>query len=366
MVSSASRRGPTKDSKWKYFERLVAAIHKAVDAGATVVWNDRINGRQFDATIRFRKGFYDYLTVIECKDYKKSVSVEKMDAFVTKARSVGAHRVIMASTSDFQEGAKKVARDNNVVLLTVSEDVSHIGLDRFGAKLGDKVDALRVSGIVLKYADGQSYELSKEAHELQYYVNHIIIERNGVRARLDDMVKYYQPRFLELASTEYKTDTIPCFEGCTVVGPDDGEIPLKLLAAIDVRFAIVEAQGIVSRHKFDLYLLRPNIKVTNLATGEEISISQHDLDLGIGTEIKIGCYYEIPQLSMYYYCEKIENDVITFYLVESYQHGQLVQCVFDQKKEDAVSYVEVEDNRIIARLQRRLQHLKEAVRSRAA
>jgi hypothetical protein len=32
------------ESKWKYFERLVAAVHKASDAGASVKWNDTING----------------------------------------------------------------------------------------------------------------------------------------------------------------------------------------------------------------------------------------------------------------------------------------------------------------------------------
>ncbi len=52
-----------KTPKWKKFERLVAAIHSAEQKGASVKWNDAINGRQFDVTIRFKEGFYDYLTV---------------------------------------------------------------------------------------------------------------------------------------------------------------------------------------------------------------------------------------------------------------------------------------------------------------
>jgi hypothetical protein len=31
-------------------------------------WNEVICGRQFDVTIRYRKGLYDHLTVVECKD----------------------------------------------------------------------------------------------------------------------------------------------------------------------------------------------------------------------------------------------------------------------------------------------------------
>ena len=61
--------------KWKNFERLVTAIHKAADAGAEVRWNETIAGRQFDVTIRFRKGLYEYLTVVECKNRAKPVSV---------------------------------------------------------------------------------------------------------------------------------------------------------------------------------------------------------------------------------------------------------------------------------------------------
>jgi len=52
-----------------------------MDPAAQVKWNDSINGRQFDVTLRFRKGLYDYLTVIECKDYSSSVPVGEVEAF---------------------------------------------------------------------------------------------------------------------------------------------------------------------------------------------------------------------------------------------------------------------------------------------
>jgi len=73
-------------NNWKLFEKIVAAIHYAESRGAKVVWNDKINGKQFDVTVRFQHGLRDYLTVIECKDYKKPVSVDKVEAFVTKSK----------------------------------------------------------------------------------------------------------------------------------------------------------------------------------------------------------------------------------------------------------------------------------------
>ena len=72
--------------KWQDFERIIAAIHAETDGAAAVTWNDEINGRQFDVSIRFKQGLHEYLTVIECKDYADRVSVDKIDAFVTKIR----------------------------------------------------------------------------------------------------------------------------------------------------------------------------------------------------------------------------------------------------------------------------------------
>ena len=90
---------PSTSDKWKHFERLVTAIHQAADQGAEVRWNETINERQFDVTIRFKKGLYEYLTVVECKNYEKAIPVEKVEAFVTKAAHVRADRAVMASTS---------------------------------------------------------------------------------------------------------------------------------------------------------------------------------------------------------------------------------------------------------------------------
>ena len=78
------------DKKWKMFERIVAAIHVAEQRGATVQWGETIKGRQFDVTVRFKHGLYEYLTVVECKDYGRPVPAEKVDALVTKSRDAAA------------------------------------------------------------------------------------------------------------------------------------------------------------------------------------------------------------------------------------------------------------------------------------
>jgi Restriction endonuclease len=159
---------PASSDKWKHFERLVTAIHQAADRGAKVQWNEKINGRQFDVTIRFRKGMYEYLTVVECKHYGKPVPVEKVDAFVTKSQDVKAHSAVMASTSAFQEGAHEVARRHNVTLIHVTES-SEVDLSMFGAQWGPEKQALHFQLIELHYCDGRSKRLPEAANVMTYY-----------------------------------------------------------------------------------------------------------------------------------------------------------------------------------------------------
>jgi hypothetical protein len=111
------------NTNWKKFERLVAAIHHAETQGATVIWNDTIHGRQFDVTLRFKMGLHDYLTVIECKDYAYRVPVEKVDAFVTKARDANANKAVLVSSNGYQSGCSAVAARHGIKLLTLDEKI---------------------------------------------------------------------------------------------------------------------------------------------------------------------------------------------------------------------------------------------------
>jgi Restriction endonuclease len=124
---------PGTDNKWKRFERLVTALQRAAHENAIVTWNDSIDGRQFDVTIRFKQGFDFYLTTIECKDYAKPVPVSDVEAFVTKSRRVGANKAIMFSASGFQSGAVEVAKAENVSLYSLTS-LKELSDDELAAK----------------------------------------------------------------------------------------------------------------------------------------------------------------------------------------------------------------------------------------
>jgi hypothetical protein len=118
------------DPKWKKFEKLVAGIHKMKEQGAEVIFDDKIIGkrtgeeRQVDVSVRFRHGYYEYLIIIECKDYRKKVSVDKVEALRTKMEDLGADKGVMVSTNGFQKGAVKAAAAHNIELFTLTEEVS--------------------------------------------------------------------------------------------------------------------------------------------------------------------------------------------------------------------------------------------------
>src|SRR6185369_6780888 len=109
------------EKKWKKFERVVAAIHRAEAKGAAVSWNDNINGRQFDVVIRFKFQFYEYLVIVECKDHCRPVEAKEIDAFVTKSADAHANKAVVVSSQGFQTGAVDVAKKHNIELFTLTE-----------------------------------------------------------------------------------------------------------------------------------------------------------------------------------------------------------------------------------------------------
>jgi Restriction endonuclease len=352
---------PNSSDKWRHFERLVAAIHMAADEGAQVRWDDTINGRQFDVTIRFRRGLYDYLTVIECKDYARAVSVEKVEAFITKAADAKADLAVMASASGFQQGAQDVAARHKMTLIQLTES-SDVDLSLFNAQWAGETHAMHIKSVEFEYADGERKMLSEQANELTYYANQTMMQCGAERVNLDTLLKVNSGNFLAADMDVYRDNLIRCPPGTRVIGPDDGEIPLKAIACVHVKAGLTKFKLVKSSVRFDPYLLVPAVGVRNLTTGEENKFEQHGLAIGVDTKFETGRFYEQPSLASFYYCDAIEGDIATIYLVESFQTGKLIQAKVTMKVEDAKFYVPTSDKTSIKRLERRLEALKRATK----
>lgn len=352
-----------ENKKWEQFERLVAAIHGAIDPSAHVKWNDVIDGRQFDVTIRFRKGLYDYLTVIECKDYATAVTVDKVEAFVTKARDARANQVVMASSSGFQSGAEKVARRHSVVLVVLS-DSPEVDLSRFGATWGPEVDAMHVEQIELQYIDGGKKSLPPEHNAMRYYAERIRVNSTTAGLSLAQLISDNVQHLANGPNDVYVDLSIPVSAGAALSTPDDGEYPAKGLASVRVRVAKTRTRTLVGPVMFDPILLLADVNVHNLSSGETTTVSRHGLPLGTALKFEIGGFYDQPQLSNYYYCDNISGDLATLYLVESFQLGGLLQAEITVKTRYVGFYSPVTDDVIVSRLRRRLTKMKTRAPSR--
>ncbi len=341
---------------WEHFERLVAAVHKAADAGAEVKWNDLINGRQFDVSIRFRRGLYDHLTVVECKNYETPVPVEKVEAFVTKSQDVHANLAVLASSSGFQAGARDAALRHNITLLhvTSSDDVDPA---IFGVKFGDLTEIQQIAEITLEYAGGQKTSLPTQGNVLTYYAKHITLSCPGKTVTLDSIIDEWRTaQGRKIPDGEY---IIPLLSRTTVTGPQDGVVPLEPLHTIRLRTKIVMARPILGPNAVDPSVLLPDVNVRNVGTGEERSFKYSDLALGIDTSFIPGKFYEAQGLGYFYFCEEVKDGMAQMCMVESFQLGQLVQARLTMEAKYGKHYIPVTDKSTIERLQRRLKRLQE-------
>jgi len=116
----------------KEYEEFVGSIQQIlIDSGSmpnvnniTVEINKKIKDRsnierQFDVYWEFELGGYTYKTVIECKDYASPISIEKIDAFISKVNDIPGLRPIYATKTGYQSGAKIKAEQHNIDLLII-------------------------------------------------------------------------------------------------------------------------------------------------------------------------------------------------------------------------------------------------------
>lgn len=279
----------------------------------------------------------------------------KVEAFVTKSRDARANLAVLASTSGFQSGAKDCAQRHNVTLLHVTPS-DEVDLSVFGARWGDAVDALHIEAITLEYVGGEKKRLPAMSNELTYYANHTIIEYGNARQTLDTVIT---ARLQTVAQSAVYNDHVFQLEaGTTVVGPKGDEVPLKPLAAIHVRTAVISAKTIHGHNQLDPSILLPEVNVQNVNTGEKTSFKYETLALGIGNSFLPRKFYEAPALGYFYYCEQIKDGLAELYLVESFQHGHLIQAKMTMETKYGDRYVLVTERSTLQRLQQRLDQMK--------
>lgn len=342
------------NSTWKKFERLVAAIHHAETQGAVVTWDDNIDGRQFDVTLRFKAGLYNYLTVIECKNYKANVPAEKIDAFVTKAGDINASNAVFVSSSGYQSGCFEVAARHGVKLLTLEEKID-VNLDEIAAKI---VPALNIFNVRFILHDGKEFVLEDTGGRLAYLMNNIQLHLSGRQISPNAFLNSWRLSISDLQSEREYEQELAFPIGAVAVVPYEGKVrPEKIM------FCYKLTKGFIAQAPtLDTHLLEgagTSYELTDEKGDLVRKLTAREIGLGFDTELEVGKFYAIPSLNNYYYCEKLEKNIAHYILVESYQFGHLIQARLTQEKIYSIHYVEVKERERLRRLERMLKRYLE-------
>lgn len=352
------KRKPRKkpEPRWESFERVVAAIHLAETKGAQVTWNEIIEGRQFDVTIRFKVGFYEYLTLIECRDYNKPVQVEKVEAFVTKARHHKANKAIMVSAHGFQSGAKEVARRENIELYSLRQ------IERLP---DDVLTDIFLSFVVVqpfafRHNGEPAFVFARDPNTLSYQLENIRFT-GYANLKLGDLIipftQLVHPTPLpgvpdiEKEGFSWKRATAARVKGSwrmmentrLILPGGGGEISVSEFLFI-YWAETVRLRNTGGVDPSVLTSFGKQYEYRNELNDDVVMIDPMDLPLGINTVFEKGRFYTQPQLKDFlYYCEEVWEDMVTLLLLRSYQHGRLVRMEMREPVGTSNHYVEVTD-----------------------
>ncbi|PLR09218.1 hypothetical protein CFHF_18960 [Caulobacter flavus] len=352
-------------SEDEFLERIVAGIQAVTTSDAEVRWNDKINGRQFDVSVRFKLGTLRYLVVVEVKNRTRKTPAADLEAFVTKASDQRANKKVFVSAAGFQSGAIEVAKAHGVDLFTVTYDETEPQLPRQMStvtlrnplappgmepeiEIGEPTITANLEHLKVIYAGGPSAVLPNEQSALNYYL---------AKSRLADgrglMDVVCQPIFdLDLGEVRHERVVIDPPQQLSV--PDEFFVRRGLVIALEWTITGRMGRAISGTVRFDPGMLTKPVVYTNVITGEALRFSIDQLPLG-SDGVQVGRFYFITTPLNYYYCAGIDGKTVTWHIIESFQCGELFQGTFTQQIEWTHTYIPVADKKILRRLEKRLQ-----------
>lgn len=355
----------------EYLERIVAGIHTVTTAGADVSWNEVINGRQFDVVVRFKLGSLRYLVLIEVRNRTRKAAASDMDAFVLKARDQNANKAVFVSAAGFQDGAVTVAKRHGIDLFTVRFDeagmhlpaqANFLSLRKKGApkdipatvSIGEPTLIANIHNATLVYADGRRFDMPDEQSQMNYYMKKTTLHDGRA---LYNVIQPVQPGQIKLG--ESRRHEICLDPPQRIEPPDDYFFPFGMLASL-----VYFVTGRKGRPITGNTLIEPNafalpVIYTNVITGEMFRFTIDQLPLGV-RRVSAGGFYFISHPLMYYYCADIEGHLVRWYLIESFQNGEILTATMTQNVKYSPLYIPVSDKKILSRLQRRLQDYLES------
>ncbi|WP_299146013.1 restriction endonuclease [uncultured Tateyamaria sp.] len=355
----------------KYIELLVAGINQLSMPAADIQHDVNIGGRQFDVVAQLEAGLHRIMLAYEVKNKSRRVSVDQIDAFVTKARDANADKTIFVSTAGFQSGCFTVADRHGVDLFqltfldkpTVSKLAAHMIMSKAPAtgfneppeiKIGSPGPIPSIPRVTLHYRNGDRVTLPDEPSQMQYYMERTIVSPD---TSLNDIVGRNLPAIINVGDKETKVVKAGFGRSFKINPPDEFFFPAGNLKAIEFDTIGVLGVPLTGNTAIESSALSYPVQYRNLKTGSAFEADIATIPVGPDT-LRVGEFYFGYHPLRYYYCDGYEGSLMRLYLVESFQMAELVQAIMRQEAKYSYFYIQVTDKKIINRLKKRLDKMK--------
>lgn len=135
---------------------------------------------QIDGKIQFDVMGVRYVTLVECKHYKSSITREKVQVLYDKIRAIGANKGILISTSNFQIGAIKYAKEHGIALIQIVEaDLTY--------EIRTKPNVIMMDAHKSLYNNGQPYiGIMQIGSDCGFYCKYLRNGNNNLREFLNE------------------------------------------------------------------------------------------------------------------------------------------------------------------------------------
>ena len=349
----------------EYLERIVAGIHSQTSDGADVLWNEIINGRQFDVVVRFKLGTLSYLVLIEVKNRTRKASASDVEAFTLKAKDQNANKSVFVTTAGYQSGAIEVAKRHGVDLFTVSfsdkkpalsPQTSWVSVKQKGVsdpphmEVGEASPMNAIEEVALIYSDGRNIPLPDEPSQMNYYAQKTTVSGKRTLHEILQSVPIPDLELNETFSNEFAFE-----DAIDIQPPDELFFPSGTVRALRYKVTTRLGRLISGNIRVEPTAFTSPIVYTDILTGEAIQFTAASLPLGVKRVCANQFYFGLHPLR-YYYCASVEDSVVHWKLIESFQNAILLRGSFTQQIRYSRYYIPVADEKILKRLRERLKN----------
>lgn len=279
----------------KSLERLVTLIQQALsDKDNTQVFSnykikDSTGGkREIDVLIKSELNGFEILVAIECKDYSRPVSIDKIDSFKAKCDSISKiSKKVFVSTNGYSSGAKRNANEYGILLYDVKE-ISFESINEWFPKISQLHLQLQI--VDFKFGLGTTKEniLKRDSIMKPHLYRNGLIIHEHIFILIQDEVKAYNHIFWNKAIMEFmRNSEIMLNEGiiqtCTINFPNGFSLlEISTNEHISLQQLIIDVKT---------SLLEKSPEILNLNSygeqGQDTTIHQLSVDMGNETIAEI-------------------------------------------------------------------------------